>query len=340
MMHELKKMVQDYRLAAAQNLKSVMATVVALEGSSYRRPGVRMLIREDGKMTGAVSGGCVEKEVLRQAQSVFEDGIPKVMTYDGRYRLGCEGILYILIEAFMPSDALIEAFEKNLKIRKNIAIKSFFKKEVIKDLTMGSAITFADNKSFSFSAKTSVELQPDQEVFQQVLKPCYSLIIFGAEHDSVQLATLANLTGWEVTIVAPVDDPRNLENFPGAQKIEHLLPEQAASLPVDQQTALILMNHSYVKDLKFLIALKDTRPSYIGLLGPMKRREKLLSEFMEFVPDPDPDFFDLIHGPAGLNIGAETPQEIAISVISEILTVIRNQEPYSLKVKRTGIHSD
>ncbi len=83
--------------------KAVLASVVALEGSSYRRPGVRMLLLEDGHMTGAVSGGCVEKEIFRQSESVFRTGIPKMMTYDGRYRLGCEGILYILLEPFRPA---------------------------------------------------------------------------------------------------------------------------------------------------------------------------------------------------------------------------------------------
>ena len=100
MIHELKNIITTTILKQEQGLKNVLATVVHLEGSSYRKPGVRMLISEDMEMTGAVSGGCVEAEVRRRAQSVFENGKSKMMTYDGRYRLGCEGILYILIEPF------------------------------------------------------------------------------------------------------------------------------------------------------------------------------------------------------------------------------------------------
>ena len=98
MTHELKQIVATYISSRSKGLKTVLATVVALDGSSYRKPGVRMLIVEDETMVGAVSGGCVEKDILRQSKTVFDTGHPKMMTYDGRYRLGCEGILYILLE--------------------------------------------------------------------------------------------------------------------------------------------------------------------------------------------------------------------------------------------------
>ena len=126
MTHEFKKIVQNYIKIREKGLKTVLATVVKLDGSSYRRPGVRMLISEDGQMTGAVSGGCVEKEVLRQSQGVFNDGVAKIMTYDGRYRLGCEGILYILLEPFSVDDDFITAFKSNLKSRVSFNIKSYF----------------------------------------------------------------------------------------------------------------------------------------------------------------------------------------------------------------------
>ena len=93
MTHEFKYIVNQAYKNQQNGFKNVLATVVYLEGSSYRKPGVRMLIAENGEITGAVSGGCVEKEVVRRAQSIFASGVPKVITYDGRYRLGCEGIL-------------------------------------------------------------------------------------------------------------------------------------------------------------------------------------------------------------------------------------------------------
>ena len=110
MTHELKQIITAFEAAKFKGIQTVLATVVALEGSSYRRPGVRMLLLEDGGSVGAVSGGCVEKEVFRQADSVFKTSVPKVMTYDGRYRLGCEGILHILLEPFNPNGDLFSCF--------------------------------------------------------------------------------------------------------------------------------------------------------------------------------------------------------------------------------------
>jgi len=110
MIHELKKIINAYEAAKRKDISCVLATVVALDGSSYRRPGVRMLLQEDGKMIGAVSGGCVEKEILRQATAVFNSKVPKIMTYDGRYRLGCEGVLYILLEPFEPDTNFLKSF--------------------------------------------------------------------------------------------------------------------------------------------------------------------------------------------------------------------------------------
>ena len=101
MIHELKDIIRSAKIAQSKGIKTVLASVVSLDGSSYRRPGVRMSIQENGRMIGAVSGGCVEKEILRQAQQVFKTNSSTLMEYDGRYRLGCEGILYILIEPFV-----------------------------------------------------------------------------------------------------------------------------------------------------------------------------------------------------------------------------------------------
>ena len=116
-------------------------------------------------------------------------------------------------------------------------------------------------------------------------------------------------------------------------------PDALELQSIDNETAVVLMSHNFANDLKFLIELQHTKPVYIGMLGPSHRREKLLSQFLEYCPEVDSSFLDRIHGPAGLNIGAETPQEIAISILSEILSVVRAQVPMSLKEKVGGIHS-
>ncbi|MUH36781.1 XdhC/CoxI family protein [Zobellia amurskyensis] len=336
MTHELKNIIRAYKAAKEKKQKTVLATVVALEGSSYRRPGVRMLIREDGKRVGAVSGGCVEKEIVRQAETVFTDDMPKMMIYDGRYRLGCEGILYILIEPFVPSITFLDAFEFTLKSRKKFKIISSFTKEEGSYTDLGSFFVFNGEK---IGLKDDAVLSSDRAVFEQQMNPCFKLIIIGAEHDAVQLCSYASLTGWEVTIVVSAAEEKSITDFPGANLFLTEEPETLSIDTIDNQTAIVLMTHSYVRDLKYLLAIKESSPVYLGLLGPAKRREKLLNEFMEHYPEVSDAFFDVIHGPAGLDIGAETAQEIAMAILSEILSVTRNKEPIMLKNKLGRIHT-
>ncbi|MCP4974814.1 MAG: XdhC family protein [Maribacter sp.] len=336
MTHELKKIIEAYQAAKRHKKKTVLATVVALEGSSYRRPGVRMLILENGKAIGAVSGGCVEKEVILQAQTVFTNGISKMMTYDGRYRLGCEGLLYILIEPFEPSQSFLKAFQENLIKRHPIEASSHYSKSEGTNDSLGSVFTIGENR---FPFRKSLVVDKGLMVFNQIIEPCFKLLIIGAEHDAVQLSSYAALTGWEVTVVAAPSEEKTLVDFPGAQELVCVDSENLSVEDIDGQTAVLLMTHSYVKDLKFLLRVKETSPAYLGILGPAKRREKLLNELIERHPEIDDSFFDTIYGPSGLNVGAETAQEISIAILAEILAVVRGQKPIMLKHKSSPIHN-
>lgn len=334
MTHEFKQLIDHYQLAKDSKIKSVLITVVALEGSSYRKPGVRMLLFEDNRMIGAVSGGCVEKEIIRQASTVFETDTPKVMTYDGRFRLGCEGILYVLIEPFAPSELFLTTFHNSIKERFNFKISSYFKSENVSEIGLGTRVQF---QTTTLPVYLKHAVNTELKVFEQRMTPCFRLVIFGAEHDAVQLCGFASNLGWEVHVIAHPLEEKNKENFPGISILKNIAPETYVATDVDDQTAIVLMNHSYAKDLLFLMALKDTKPAYIGLLGPSKRREKLLADFLDKNIEVDTNFFDTIHGPAGLNLGAVTPQEIAVAIIAEILAITRNQTPKSLKDKAKGI---
>ncbi len=336
MTHELKKIIEAHIDADAKGIKTVLATVVALKGSSYRRPGVSMLIKEDGKMIGAVSGGCVEKEVFRQSNSVFKTNIPKVMTYDGRYRLGCEGILYILIEPFQPSPEFINQFFKILKERVSFRMLSYFEEKDIVDQCFGSVLQFGRD---TLAFRNTFQKEEGFQVFEQQLSPCFKLLIIGAEHDAVQLCSYATLTGWEVTVVASPSEEKLLRDFPGAQELLTIEPEALPDRSIDETTAIVIMTHSYVKDLKYLLALEATHPAYLGLLGPAERRKKILAELIERLPGIDEGFVENIHGPTGLDIGAETSQEIAVAILAEILSVVRGKKPISLRNKQGSIHS-
>src|SRR5690606_12197534 len=338
MTHEFKDIVHNGLEANKQGLKSVLASVVALDGSSYRRPGVRMLILENNQMVGAVSGGCVEKEILLQSQTVFETGQPKIMTYDGRYRLGCEGVLYILLELFHPEDGFESAFSNCLQKREAFEVFSNYEKKEGMYPGLGSFIKLKDT-IFSLG-NHSKEQKGQLSVFKQTLSACSKLVIIGAEHDAVTLCKYASLTGWEVVIIAGAKEAKTIEHFPGAIDFQAITPEAIDIGLIDNQTSIVLMTHSFANDLRFLVALKETNPNYIGVLGPSRRREDLLNQLIEYCPDIEDGFLNRIHGPAGIDIGSETPQEIAISIMAEILAVTRNRNTISLSKKTSSIHSN
>ena len=341
MTHEFKQIVQKYQTEQQNGVKCVLATVVFLEGSSYRRPGVRMLITENKEMIGAVSGGCVEKEVLKQAASVFLTGTPKVMTYDGRYRLGCEGILYILLETFNPSEEMIHAFESCLTNRGDYKVKSYFQKKLEPDMNFGSYIFFGKGQSFPFDLNKNEHTQTENLLlFEQSLEPAQQLIVIGAEHDAAQLTRCASFLGWDVLVITHPADQQALSDFPGAGSLIHSIPENFPPDLLNKETAVVLMNHNYAKDLAYLLVLLKSDFLYLGILGPLKRRDKLLGDILELDPQLDLSLFDKIHAPAGINLGSETPQEIAVSICSEILAVQRNEEPCFLKNKAGSIHEN
>jgi xanthine dehydrogenase accessory factor len=336
MTHEIKNLIEHIWTAQQQNLKSVLATVVALEGSSYRRPGVRMFIQENGKTFGAVSGGCVEKEVVLQAQSVLESDVPKIMTYDGRYRLGCEGIIFILIEPVKLSEELKIQFETVLKKRIDFHSETFFTREEQSNIAFGTQFLFSGN---SFSLRDNFGVPSEKmSCFRQTFEPLFQLYLFGAEHDTVCLCKTASDLGWQVTVVASADEAKTISFFEGAHQFISTTIDSLDVSAVDSQTAILLMTHSFNKDVQYLLALANTRSAYFGILGPKHRRERVIEKALDFNSELSIDFLERLHGPAGINIGAESAQEIAISILAEILAVVRKQNLMQLKKKKGSIH--
>ncbi len=337
MTHEIKQLFEVAVLWQRSAKRSVLVTVVDLDGSSYRRPGVRMLLNNNGEEFGAVSGGCVEKEIKHQANSVFQTGEAKMMTYDGRLRLGCEGILYILIEPFLISDELIHVFFDAVKRRIPFNTKTYYSSSIESNQNLGTQLLI-EEKTFTLHPNTNMQENENLQCFEQSFSPMFQLYIFGAEHDAVQLCKAASQLGWEVTIVADPHESKTLEYFPGAARLITPSYTDLDTAMIDDQTAIVLMTHSFNKDIQYLVALREVYPAYFGLLGPAHRRERVLEKFLELQPDIPTEFLDQLHGPAGVNIGAESSSEISISIVAEILSVVRNQKPMALRYKTGRIH--
>lgn len=335
MTEEIKQLIELTWIAQQHKIKSVLATVVALDGSSYRRPGVRMLIHENGQTFGAVSGGCVEKEIVLQANSVFKTDIPKVITYDGRFKLGCEGIIYVLIEPINISLDFKNVFNSIVKKRVPFKTESFYSKTEGMSEAYGTQFLLGGERFF---LNEKINSSKEIKSFKQSFSPLFQLYLFGAEHDAVHLCKAAANLGWRVTVVAPANESKDISFFKGAHDFITPTFETLDVSKIDKQTAIILMTHSLSKDVQYLLALAETAPAYLGILGPKKRKESVIDKALEYNPGISIEFLEQLYGPAGINIGAESAEEISISILAEILSVVRKQKPINLREKSGRIH--
>ncbi|PJJ07413.1 xanthine/CO dehydrogenase XdhC/CoxF family maturation factor [Flavobacterium sp. 1] len=314
MTHEFLKIIASYKRASKKNVRTVLATIVHVEGSSYRKEGTQMLIDEYGNITGALSGGCVEQEVIRQSSSVFSSNCPKVFKYDGRFRLGCEGSIYILIELFHPDTELIDLIENAIQQRQPFSLSCSFLTDEISKPNFGTSFEFKDITIYH----SNYEKGSNNLVFTQKIEPLNRLCIFGIEHDAEKLSQMASFLGWEVIVIGSEYSAVNSTDFPFAKSVVTLKPEDLDPNLFCKNTAVVVMSHNYSKDLRFLLTIITSKVRYIGLLGPVHRREKLLNAILDMDLLIDDEVFDKIHGPAGLAIGSKTPEEIALSIMAEI----------------------
>ncbi len=352
-MQETDQIFHRWYAAHRAGQRSVLATIVATEGSSYRKPGARMLITEDGPMVGAVSGGCVEQAVARQARQVFASGKPEMMAYDGRYRLGCNGTLYIFLELVQPlePESLWQSYQATYQNRRSFTIATTYRGAIEEQ---GSCLVFSPAAMYSLNGRPmspqgrdAVPLlisQPNapqsassDEVFVERIHPAPQLFIIGSEQDAIALAQLATPLGWSVRLLTHPHNPLRVSGLTTVSADPETLLDQ---LTVDEQTAIVLMTHSYSRDLAYLLALCPLKAlTYLGLLGPQERRDSLLSEVLERSGTLPSWLDENLYAPAGIDLGAELPAEVALSIVAEIKAVFAQRPVASLRNKRMAIHA-
>ena len=364
-MKELNDIIQSYDTAVMHNKQTALATVVKVDGSSYRRPGARMLITEDGQLTGAISGGCLEGDALRKAQLAILQRRNKLVVYDTTdeddlkfgVQLGCNGIVYILFEPVKPDDAnnpinllkkitqqrqdaiLITAFNENsTSVQKGTCCVVNEAESFCSDDEAGLLID--ESKLLLKQKETVVKNNSNSSVLYQFIPPSTQLIIVGAGNDAQPLAEMASLLGWNIVVIDGRPVYATKGRFPKASKISVTKPAQILSaVNIDQETAVILMTHNYNYDLAALEQLINTNCKYIGALGPKKKLHKMFNDLREKGIAISKEMMQSIYGPVGLDIGAETSEEIALSVLSEIKAVFSQREGSSLKERTTEIHN-
>lgn len=361
-MKDIKNIVAAFEEATRQGKKTALATVVHVNGSSYRRPGARMLVTEDGRLTGAISGGCLEGDALRKAVLAITQEKNKLVVYDTSdeddaklgVQLGCNGIVSVLFEPINERDPLhplnlLKGVIANRKPNLLITAYSLHNAHQLGTLSLENYPAAIVQELYTISAEVFRTCESRHIVFPvenntcqfffEYLPAAVSLIIAGAGNDAFPLVSMADILGWPVSIIDGRITHASSQRFPQVENIFVGKPAEITNLiETDNRTAVVLMTHNYNYDMEMLQMLSNKPLLYIGMLGPASRRDRIFSELKQKGIYLSEEVVEKVHGPAGLDIGAETSEEIALSITSEIMAVLQQKKPIHLKQRLAAIH--
>ena len=368
-MSEITDVLTAIGSLSASGQRMALATIVAVRGSTYRRPGARLLVPEEGAPIGNISGGCLEGDVADMARLVMEEGRARLAGWDltadddavWGLGLGCNGAIEVFIE---PADRAAEAaraLRTALEEERPISLVTVIESEqpeaiapgarliVMPDGAVEGSLGRSDVDAEAIAAARELLTTERSEIrtlaegiraFVEILDPPLRLVICGAGHDAVPLVRAASLLGWNVTVVDDRPAFLNRERFPEAHGFASVddPSEVADAVTVDARTFVVVMTHNFLRDKAYLRGLLTTDARYVAMLGPAARTQRLLMELEEEGTPITDEGRSRIHGPAGLDLGAEGPEEIAQAIIGEIVAVRRGRDGGFLKERPTPIH--
>lgn len=356
-MSELQRLLTAYDKQHSTKNPCALATVTEVEGSSYRRPGARMLVTDDGHLTGSISGGCLEGDALRRARRVMLTGKSEIIVYDSTdieedlqhgAQLGCEGTIHILLESvdYSDTDNPVELLRKTSRQDNAVVLITILSaKNSIRDL-VGKRLLITNNNeqqinlTGDFSAdqlilNDALEIlnsgqsvtqnyfvdQETARIFLEVILPAPQLTVYGAGNDAQPLVRMAVGLGWRVHILDGRSPQATVQRFPEAESVQVVKLADLEKQHFSPGYA-VLMSHNYHYDYAVLKQLASFNPvNYIGILGPRKKTDRLLDDLKQAGIELNEEQNERLYGPVGLNIGAETAEEIAVSVMAELLAV-------------------
>ncbi len=292
-MKDVREIIRLWKAHASE--PCALATLVRVRGSSYRRPGARMLVTATGGTAGSLSAGCIEEEVAVHAREVLRNGAPKLIVFDTRRRFGCNGSIEIFIER-APEELLL-ALDHHVESRTACTVETVFEAN---ERGRGSRL-LAESDS------------PVEGALIQCFEPAIRLLVIGSGPDSTALTRQGELLGWDVVVVASINESR---------------------MESDQRTAAVVTTHNYGRDCAALRHLLPLGLRYLGAIGPRRRRDELLNDVL----DSGANLRSALFAPAGLHLGAESPEEIALSIAAEIQAVFCEGAIVSLRDRRAPIH--
>lgn len=365
---ELEQISDLWQEASNRGESGVLATVVRIHGSTYRRIGARLLLTSGGKRSGAVSGGCLEADLVKKAWWLTDGGKMALRRYDTtadgeiaqEFGMGCNGVIHLLLErlgapALSPLDSVTPVKEARspailctlisadggggLQIGQRwLRLPDGNTKSDIPDLRLRSflaaesELTIDDAEPRISSWRSEAQTA---EIFVEPLFPALRLLVLGAGDDAVPVAQLAKFLGYQVVVLDGRSHMARADRFPDADSvIVNSNSDPLAGIAVDQWTAAVLMSHSYEQDLSALKRLSGEPLQYLGILGPRKRTEQLLGDAGIL----EATLGNNLHSPIGLDIGADGPEQIALALMAEIQAALNKRTGGRLREKAGPLH--
>jgi xanthine dehydrogenase accessory factor len=364
-MNHLRSLLDTWQRYYDSTQSIFLATVIKTQGSTYRRPGARMLITLNGDSIGMVSGGCLENDIIHHVQQQQDSAQPFIVTYDitteediaWGFGLGCDGTVQVLIESLNrdqnvhPLQFIHDCFEQ----RQPGVLATIIQADGLPEVNIGDRLSLVADGSLlsdisnpalhdelAIAAQTALRspTAPTHSIIHfgeieaviEIIQPPPALLIFGAGRDAVPLVQFAKALGWEVTVV----DCRSLDSTRDRFALaDHILLTRRELLDqvisIDPDTIAVVMTHNYFDDLAALKLLSNSPAQYIGMLGSRDRTQNLIKV-------AGVNSLDRLHTPIGLDIGAETPEEIAIAILAEIQAAIANRPAGFLRDRLGSIH--
>ncbi len=311
---------------------AVLVTLVRAAGSSYRRPGARLLVNESGEYAGTISGGCLESEVIRKAAWIVRDGA-RVEHYSTMFDdtaeipfgLGCGGVVDLLLEKVDTPEclALLNAMERALTGRRAIVVTwlpgegKVLRRAVLED----GIVTFASEGLTEKKLECARGLQPGEEYegrFVELIRAPQRLVVFGAGDDARPLVSMAAMMGWSVVVADGRQQLARAERFPMAERV---VQGRGSELGIKASDVVVLMTHSYEQDREILATLLPIAPRYLGVLGARHRSSLLVSEAAARTDLSISECCQRIYAPVGLDLGGDGPEAIALAVLAEAQAV-------------------
>ncbi len=357
-MRELRDIIAAFERCCEASEPAVLASVVHVEGSTYRRRGARLLVVGTDTMVGLISGGCLEGDLLEHALSVRESGTPALIHYDASQEddlvwglgLGCAGVVDVWLERVDAEAPGPLAWIRSWMARRTSAAMA----TAIAGRDLGRraartaegdrigdlALPVLDDVLQRALARGAGETLHDDgsRIAVEIFRPPTRVALFGAGPDAAPLAALLDGLGWDVAVFdhrpAVAQDAR----FPGARVTCTPVANAVASADIDCETACVVMNHHYLHDRDILGALRDSAAPYVAVLGPRERTDNLLSDLAGVGAGWSEEDMQRLFAPAGLDIGADAPEAIALSIAAEIQAVFAGRTGGPLRERKAPIH--